>query len=110
MFVLVTGVGDEWFTEEATSGQRWSQPVRVEGGYGGGTLAVNRVEPFTPTPPSGWSPPSRADPPPRVAGRAAASTRPSTRSAVANALTEQVAANPDRYTDLWEGHPDGRRR
>ena len=57
VFVLVTGVGDEWFTPEATSGQRWSEPVRVEGSYGAGTLAVTRVEAARPDPPAYVEPP-----------------------------------------------------
>jgi hypothetical protein len=107
VFVLVTGAGDEWFTEEATSGQRWSQPVRVEGGYGGGTLTVNRIEPFTPDYPAYVEPPVPCEPPSAgwKAGRGVDTAFDE--AAVTNALTEHVRANPTRYTDLWEAHPDG---
>jgi hypothetical protein len=64
VFVLVTGVGDEWFTQEATSGQRWSEPVRVEGSYGAGTLAVTKVEAAVPDPPTFVEPPVPCPEPP----------------------------------------------
>lgn len=101
VFVLVTGVEDRWFTQEATSGQAWSESVRVEGSYSNGTLAVRQVEPFHPDvapqepavvpcepPAGGWAPGQNVD-------------------ERANALSEYVRARPDRFTDVWVGYPDG---
>jgi hypothetical protein len=107
VFVLVTGVGDEWFTQEATSGQRWSEPVRVEGSYGAGTLAVTKVEAAVPDPPTFVEPPVPCPEPP--AGWAPGYGVPAGQDQFTtfNVLAEHVRANPDRFTDVWEGHPDG---
>ena len=101
VFVLVTDVEDRWFTQEATSGQAWSEAVRVEGSYRKGMLAVRHVEPFHPdvtpqqpaavpceAPAGGWAPGQNID-------------------ERANALSEYVRARPDRFTDVWVGYPDG---
>ena len=108
VFVVVTGVGDEWFTEEATSGQRWSAPVRVEGSYGGGTLAVNRVEPFTPDFPEFVEPPVPCAPPAGgwKPGPGLDGADPNDLNSL-NTLAEHVRVNPSRFTDVWQGHPAG---
>ncbi len=105
VFVLVTGVDPKWFTESATSGQSWSQYVRVEGTLRNGTLAANLVEAFTPDPGSRVEP---AVPCPAPAGGwrpGYGLAEPDTTSL--NHLIEVVRADPARFTDVWEAHPDG---
>lgn len=105
VFVLVTGVEESWFTEEATTGQRWSQSVRVEGSYGGGVLAVTRVEPFTPDAPPLVETPVPCQPP--AGGWGPGDGGPPGDFTAFNALAEHVRGNPDRFTDVWVGYPDG---
>jgi hypothetical protein len=106
-FVTVTGVGDEWFTEEATSGQRWSGTVRVEGSYSAGTLAATLVEAATPDAPVYTEPPVPCPEPPAGWGPGYGVGAGQDQGAAFNALAEHVRGNPDRFTDVWEGHPDG---
>jgi hypothetical protein len=103
--VPVTGVDPSWLVNTTTGGQAYSRPVRVEGTYHSGTLAVSRVveatiddpqmtEPPVPcTPPRGWRP-----------GAGFSSTDDAV--SAEQALAQEVASDPDRYNELWEGHPD----
>jgi hypothetical protein len=107
VFVLVTGADDSWFTQEATSGQRWSETVRVEGHHVNQTLTISRIEPFIPDtaplvepavpcpePAGGWGPDYGMD---------SGADQP----AMLERLATHVRSDPSRFTDVWEGHPDG---
>ena len=105
VFVLVTEVDPKWFTQTATSGQSWSQYVRVEGTFHNGMLAANRVEAFTPDPGSRVEP---AVPCPAPAGGwrpGYGLVEPDMTSL--NDLIDAVRSDPAGFTDVWEAHPDG---
>jgi hypothetical protein len=101
--VLTTGVDESLLVNTTTGGQAYSGPVRVEGTYGGGTLAVTRVVPAVPDPVENWvEPPLPCPPPP-------AGWEPEDPAAweAQNRLIETVRSNPETYTDVWEAHPSG---
>ncbi len=105
VFVFVTGVDTKWFTESATSGQTWSGSVRVEGTYRGGTLAVNRVAAFTPD--VGPQAETPVPCPAPAGGWRLGYGLPESDTESLNRLIEAVRSQPERFNDVWEGHPDG---
>ena len=105
--VPTTGVEDRWLGNTTTGGQAFSEPVRVEGTFHQGTLAVTRVEVVQPDPPPPYlEPPVPCDPPPGGWAMGRGETGPDDWMGL-NRLTEHVRAHPERFSDIWEGHPDG---
>ena len=102
--VPVTGVDPSWLVSTTTRGQAYSRPVRVEGTYRGGTLAVSRVVEATVDPPVPTEPPVPCSPPKGWRPGAGFGTTDDATGAE-QALAQEVAGDPDRYTELWEGHP-----
>jgi hypothetical protein len=105
--VPTTGVDESWLVNTTTGGQAYSVPVRVEGTFHNGTLAVNRVVAATPDPPPAFvEPPVPCEPPAGgwIEGRG--EKGPDDWMGL-NRLTEYVRARPDRFADIWEAHPDG---
>jgi hypothetical protein len=104
--VVVTGIGANRLTDTTTHGQAFSPQVDVVGRYSGGALVAESVtevgqrpadpqpEPKIPcpAPPGGWK-----------AGYGAGGDDADAQ----NGLIAHVRGNPDRYLDIWEGHPDG---
>jgi hypothetical protein len=108
VWVRVTGVPKRWFSNSTTEGQSFSEPVRVEGSYRGGTLDITAVrsagqadprasvEPRVPcaAPLGGWLP-----------GRGFISSE--AEEAATERLQTALNGGRERYTELWEGHPAG---
>jgi hypothetical protein len=104
--VPTTGVDDRWLAKPTKSGQRYSPPVRVEGTYAGGVLAVTRVAEMAPdavveppvpcpAPAGGWRPgPGYSE------GSQAEDSR-------YNGLVFYVHDRADRFGFVWDGHPEG---
>ena len=105
--VPTTGVEDRWLVHTTTHGQAFSAPVRVEGTLHQGVLAVTQVVESSPDPPPAHTEPAVPCVPPAggwAEGRG--ETGPNDWMAL-NRLTEHVRAHPDRFSDIWEAHPDG---
>ncbi len=108
LHVLVTGVDEKWLVHTTTSGQGYSDPVKVEGTYRAGTLAVTKVDPFTPDPPPPFAEPPVPCPAPAGGWRPGHGYTPDDpNNDPLNRLIEQVRGKPADYTDVWEGHPEG---
>jgi hypothetical protein len=105
--VVTTGVDASLLVHTTTGGQAYSDPVRVEGTYRDGILSVSRVAKAQPDPPGAWvEPPIPCAPP--AGGWAMGYGLPAQDDgSAANGLIAFVRSHPDRYLDLWEGHPDG---
>ena len=105
--VPTTGVEDHWLVHSTTHGHAFSAPVRVEGTYRQGKLAITRVELAQPDPPPPYTePPVPCDPPTGGWAMGRGETGPDDWMGL-NRLTEHVRAHPERFSDIWEGHPDG---
>ncbi len=105
--VPTTGVDESWLVNTTTGGQAYSVPVRVEGTFQLGTLAVTRVVPATPDPPAPFSePPVPCGPPAGGWAEGRGETGLDDWMKL-NTLMEYVRARPDRFADVWEAHPDG---
>jgi hypothetical protein len=105
--VPTTGVEDHWLVNTTTHGHAFSAPVRVEGTFHQGTLAVTRVVLAQPDPPPPHpEPPVPCDPPAGGWGMDRGESGPDDWMGL-NRLTEHVRAHPERFSDIWEGHPDG---
>jgi hypothetical protein len=102
--VPVTGVDPSWLVNTTTGGQAYSRPVRVEGAYRGGTLAASRVVEATIDDPVPTEPPVPCAPP-RGWLPGAGFSSPGDQIGAQEALAQEVADDPDRYNELWEGHP-----
>ena len=105
--VPTTGVEPRWLVHTTTGGQAYSGPVRVEGTYRDATLAVNRVVEATPDPPPPVTEPPVPCPPPAGGWPPGYGLPAQDDGSALNRLAEHVRASPDRFGDLWEGHPDG---
>jgi hypothetical protein len=104
--VHTTGVDEGWLVNTTTGGQAYSVPVRVEGTFHAGTLAVNRVVAATPDPPQPFvEPPMPCEPPAGGWAEGRGEKGPDDWMGL-NRLTEYVRARPDRFADIWEAHPD----
>jgi hypothetical protein len=101
----VTGVPDRWFTNTAMSGQQWSENVHVQGTLHQGILSVTQVGAAVLAPALSAEPPVPCAPP-TEGWRLGTGVTEGEADAI-NRLVEHVRAHPDRYTDLWEAHPDG---
>ena len=105
--VPTTGVQDRWLVHTTTHGQSFSAPVRVEGTFHQGTLAVSLVEASPPDPPTPHQEPAvPCDPPAGGWAEGRGETGPDDWMGL-NRMTEHVRAHPERFSDLWEAHPDG---
>ena len=70
-------------------------------------LAVTRVVESTPDPPPAQTEPAvPCDPPAGGWAEGRGETGPDDWMGL-NRLTEHVRGHPDRFSDIWEGHPDG---
>jgi hypothetical protein len=105
--VPTTGVDESWLVNTTTGGQAYSAPVRVEGTFHLGTLAITRIVVATPDPPVPFAePPVPCDPPPGGWREGRGETGPDDWMGL-NRLMEYVRARPERFGDIWEAHPDG---
>jgi hypothetical protein len=108
LHVLVTGVDQKWLVHTTTTGQAYSDPVKVEGTYRAGTLAVTMVDRFTPDPPSQFTEPPVPCPAPAGGWRPGHGyTASDPNNDPLNRLIEEVRGKPAQYADVWEGHPEG---
>jgi hypothetical protein len=109
LHVIVTGVDEKWLVHPTTSGQAFSDLVKVEGTYRAGTLAVTKVDPFTPDPEPPRVEPPVPCPPPAGGWRFPyyGYTPDDPNNDPVNRLMEEVRGKPAQYTDVWEGHPEG---
>ncbi len=108
LHVLVTGVDEKWLVHTTTTGQAYSDSVKVEGSYRAGTLTLTTVDRFTPDPQQPFSEPPVPCPSPAGGWRPGHGyTLTDPNNDPLNRFIEQVRGKPAQYTDVWEGHPDG---
>ncbi|HEX6871089.1 MAG TPA: hypothetical protein VF163_08325 [Micromonosporaceae bacterium] len=105
--VPTTGVNPGLLVHTTTGGQAYSDRVEVEGRYHGGVLAVSRVAPAPAPSASQYQEPAIPCPGPAGGWPLGRGLPPGDDSAIINHFVEYVRAHPDRFLDLWEGHPDG---
>lgn len=103
--VPTTGVSERWLVHTTTSGQAYSDPVRVVGILRDGVLAVEQVEQSSPQPGPAWEELPVPCPPPAGGWKPGEGAPDAWQSL--NRLIEYVRSNSDRFTDVWEAHPDG---
>lgn len=104
--VNTTGVDPAVLVHKTTGGQAYSDPVHVEGTYRDGTLAATRVSTYRPEPPPVTEPSIPCASPAGGWPPGDGLPAPDDGSAF-NALVTFIRAHPNRYTEIWEGHPDG---